>query len=362
MQHRPSARELISAALEHFDAAGIALPAEPLRPQVWAKWVAAGHYADMEWLARTASIRCRPSAAAPEVGAWLMVALALRVEPPAPAVWEDPRRGRIARYAWGPDYHAQMRARLQPLAERIRRAAGLVATPRLFVDTSPVAEKELAAVAGLGFIGRNTLLIAEGDGSWLSLGGLALPWRPTGAEPLPEPTLAQRTARGCGTCRRCRAACPTGALVDDHTLDARRCIAWATVECRGEIPLHLRPLTCRWLAGCDLCQECCPWCRPSPRTAAPRVAFDPELHAPLLSAALSLSPEEFRHRYGASAIGRIGWRQWIRNALVAAASAPADGEIRAAVARHVDCSDPIIRPHAAWALRRLTAGDAAAEL
>lgn len=353
MTGRPTADDLVQAALEHFDAAAVALADGPWREAAWSAWISAGGHADMGWLERTAPMRARPDTADPGTCAWLIVARALRTESPPAAFWEDPRRGRIARYAWGPDYHIAMRQALLRLAEIVRRAAGLGRPPRVFVDAAPLPEKELAARAGLGFVGRNTLVIVEPDGSWLSLGGLALPWRPAGAAPYDPAAAADAAGRGCGTCRRCRSACPTGALVEDHVLDARRCIAWATIECRGEIPEALRGRLHRWLAGCDLCQECCPWNRTRPVGRGPRTAFDPELHAPPLVAALTLSPEQFRARYGASAVARLGWTRWIRNALCAAATAPADADLRAAVRQHLDSTDPVVRTTAVWALRRL---------
>lgn len=356
MTGRPSANDLVEAALEHFDAAAVALADGPWREAAWSAWFSAGCHADMGWLERTASLRARPDTAASGAFAWLIVARALRTEPPPLALWQDPRRGRVARYAWGLDYHLAMREPLARLAEAIRRAAGLTAPPRGFVDTAPVPEKELAARAGLGFVGRNTLVITDLDGSWFSLGGLALPWRPAGAAPYDPATAAHAADRGCGTCRRCRSACPTGALVEDRMLDARRCIAWATIECRGEIPETLRGRLHRWLAGCDLCQECCPWNGRRPDTRTPRTAFDPEQHAPLLVAALALSPDSFRKRYGSSAVARLGWTRWIRNALCAAATAPADADVRAAVRRHLDSPDAVVRATALWALRRLDAG------
>ncbi len=353
---RPSAPELIAAALEWFDAAGVVLPDGPSRPEFWRAWIGAGRHADMEWLVRTAELRAQPVPSSAN-GAWLIVARALRTEPPPRELWEDPSRGRLARYTWGDDYHAVVRDRLGSLAERIRQYAGLTAPPRVFVDSTPLPEKELAARANLGFLGRNTLLISETDGSWIALGGLELPWRPKGAAPTDPGKLMERSTRGCGTCRRCCSACPTGALVEDRVLDARRCIAWATVECRGEIPLALRTRLHRWLAGCDLCQECCPWNQRSRNVQEVRAAFDAELHTPLLMTALALSPQQFHERYGHSAVARLGWTRWIRNALAAAATAPADPALRAAVHRHQDSSDPIVRATARWAVHYLDRSD-----
>lgn len=357
MSGRPTTEDLICIALEHFDAAAVAPAEGPWRQAVWREWIVAGHHADMRWLASTVDARAELLAHSPDARAWLVVAQALRTETPPPELWNDPLRGRIARYAWGPDYHDAMRERLMRLAEKVRKFAGLAAAPKWFVDSAPVPEKELAERGVLGFTGCNTLIISEALGSWLSLGGLVLPWRPAGVLPFDPARAALAAERGCGSCRRCRSVCPTGALVADRILDARQCIAWATIECRGEIPLAVRGRLNRWLAGCDLCQECCPWNFRAALRNSPRIPFDPTLYTPTLAEALSLTPELFGKRYGHSAVARLGWRRWIRNALMAAATAPKDSAIRTAVHRYADSSEPLIRASAHWAQRRIDMAD-----
>ncbi len=345
MSRWPSSTDLYEWVLEHgLDAVGIA-PMEPSqRADALRQWVACGYHADMAWFATRIEDRLNPARRYPDVQSWLVAAASYYTEVPPAAIWQDPRRGRLARYTWGPDYHAILRDRLGRVAERIRQLAGLTERPRVAVDTMPILERELAELAGLGFIGRNALLIHTAMGSWVHLGAIGLPWR---AEPLGP---ARIVPEGCGLCRRCRDACPTGAIVADRIVDARRCIAWMTVECAGAIPSPYRRSTQRWLVGCDLCQECCPWNLP-PRVRvgrAPWLAFDPELHAPKLTEALSWSETEFAQRYAGTVVARVGWRRWIRNTIVAASAQFNDPEIRTAVVRHSDSPDPLIREHVRW--------------
>lgn len=336
-------------ALEHgFDRVGVAPAGRIERAAEFRRWIADGCHADMTWMAHRLDDRLDPQRRRPEIAAWLIVGASYYTETPDATLWADRRRGRVARYAWGPDYHRILGSRLRQLSEGIRRAAGLSAAPWWFVDARPVPEKALAARAGLGFVGRNSLVISPLTGSWLHLGGLGLPWNAA------QDILPSTAADGCGLCRRCMSACPTDALAVERRVDARRCIAWMTVECQGVIPEALRPRVGRWLAGCDECQECCPWngpprARPSSR---PWLAFNPRLHSPPLAEALRLDVAAFRERYEGTIIARIGWHRWIRNALVAAASATVDADLRAAAAIHLDATDPLIREHAMWLVRR----------
>lgn len=319
MDRHPGADELRRMAAEAgFDLAAVAPAGPSPRAAALRDWLAAGRHADMAWMARSADRRIDPRVAWPEAKSYLVVGLSYFTEEPPEAVWNDRARGRVARYAWGPDYHDVIGARLRSLAETIRRAAGLARAPRVFVDTSAVLERDLAGRAGLGFIGRNAQWIAPGLGSCVHIGGLALPWFVEAAPP-PPPSGA-----GCGRCRRCLAACPTGALVADRVVDARRCISWLTLECRGVIPAELQPRMGRWIAGCDACQEPCPWVRTKSRPAGvPYLRFDAELHAPRLDDILALDEAGFRARYRGTILARTGLARLQRNAAVAAANGAA---------------------------------------
>lgn len=314
MDRHPGIDQLQALALEAgFDLAAFAPAGPSPRAGALQDWLAAGRHADMTWMVRSAARRIDPRVAWPETASFLIAGLSYFTEDPPPDVWNDVSRGRVARYAWGPDYHDVIGARLRALAERIRELAGLSHPPRVFVDTSAVLERDLAERAGLGFIGRNAQWIAPGLGSYVHIGGLALPWTVEAAPPPPS------SGAGCGRCRRCRAACPTGALVADRTVDARRCVSWLTLECRGDIAPELRPLMGRWIAGCDACQEPCPWVRAKSRPAGVRhLAFDPDLHAPRLDDVLALDEAGFRARYGGTVLARTGLARLQRNARIAA--------------------------------------------
>ncbi len=316
MDRHPGAGDLHAMAMEAgFDLAAVAPAGPSPREDALREWLSAGRHADMAWMERSAERRIDPAIAWPETQAYLVAGLSYFTEDPPVAVWQDPARGRMARYAWGPDYHDVLGARLRALAETIRRAAGLARAPRAFVDTSAVLERDLAERAGLGFIGRHSQWIAPGFGSCVHLGGLALPWR---AEPA-SPSLP--AGAGCGRCRRCVSACPTGAIGPDRVVDARRCISWLTLECRGAIPADVQPRMGRWIAGCDACQEPCPWVRAKSRPAgAPYLRFDADRHAPRLDDILALDEAGFRARYHGTVLARTGLARLQRNAAVAAAN------------------------------------------
>jgi epoxyqueuosine reductase len=253
---------------------------------------------------------------------------------------DDPSWAPVARYARGHDYHAVMRPRLERLAGFIRTAGGEGTAARVAVDTSAVLERDLAAQAGLGWIGKNTNLLATGLGSYFLI-GIVL----TTALLEPDGRVADR----CGTCTACLDACPTRAFDAAYALDARRCISYLTIEHRGEIAEEWRGSLHGWIFGCDVCQEVCPWNR---KATAPR---DPEL-APAgpfgsMEALLDLDEPGFRARFQASAIRRTKRSGLLRNA--ALVLAPRQG--RAVLERASGDADDAVRNAARWALARGTA-------
>jgi epoxyqueuosine reductase len=248
----------------------------------------------------------------------------------------------VARYARGRDYHDVLRPRLARLAEFLREAAGPGTRTRVAVDTSAVLERDLAAQAGLGWIGKNTNVLAPSLGSYFLIGILL-----TTAELAVDERLPDR----CGSCTACLDACPTGAFVAPYVLDARRCISYLTIEHRGEIPEEQRGQLAGWVFGCDVCQEVCPWNRKA------RPARDPEL-APAgafgsLDALLALDAPAFRARFRASAISRARRSGLRRNAALVLAER--GGRSAAALARAAGDDDVVVRGAATWALAHLTA-------
>mgnify|MGYP005856741663 FL=1 len=340
------------AAALGFSEAGVVPAAPSPRLAAYLRWIAAGRHGEMRYLARPdrQARRADLNVILPGVRSLIVVALNYAPHPLPPEFLTDPRRGRISNYAWGADYHAVMIPRLQALADWLREQAGGEVACRASVDTGAILEREHAQGAGLGFIGKNTMLIHPRRGSYLFLG-----------EVLTTLAFDEYDAPGratmCGTCARCQIACPTGAFPQPYVLDARRCISYLTIELKGSIPLELRPLLGNWVYGCDVCQEVCPFTRKFSTPTTER-AFWPitvERAAPLLADLLALDEGEFTRRFGDSAIARIGRARLVRNACVAAGNSglPEFAPQLEVLARH-DESD-LVREHAAWALARLRA-------
>lgn len=336
------------AAEEEFDVCGVT-SASPVDTHAnLERWLAQGCAADMQWIRRSAGKRGDPTAVFPDARSIVTVGVSYFTEDPPAQYWNDPRRGKIARYAWGPDYHNVLLPMLERLARRIAAATPSTMGWRVYVDTGPLLERALAARSSVGFVGRNTLLIHPRMGSYLFLGELLLsiPLDPTSKKP-------RAAAEPCGKCRRCLAACPTKAFPTERVLDARRCIAYHTIENRGAIPIELRAAHGRWLFGCDVCQEVCPWVRSFSRPSRrPFLAFEPNLFAPRLSDVLGWKEKDFRERYQGTPVLRARWRGFLRNALIATGNSGCR-DLAAFVEPHTRSDDPLIREHAEWAKQQL---------
>jgi epoxyqueuosine reductase len=326
-----------------FQAVGIAGTDLRLAERRLLTWLAAGWHGEMAWMARHGTRRSRPDELVP--GTLSVVSARMDYLPggtPAAAALADPDVGYVARYALGRDYHTLVRRRLQRLAERIAGAVGPFGY-RVFVDSGPVLEKPLAEQAGLGWTGKHTNLIDPKAGSWFFLGEVYTDL------PLSPDTPARDH---CGRCEACIAACPTGAIVAPYRLDARRCIAYLTIELEGPIPLELRPLIGNRVFGCDDCQLVCPWNRFARPTA--EAAFQPRhgLDAPALVDLMAWSEAELLARATGSALRRLGHVRWLRNVAVALGNAPTSPAVLAALAARSDHPDALVREHVAWALGR----------
>ena len=309
-----------------------------------AAWLAAGWHGDMAYMARHGSKRAHPTALVPETQCVICVRMDY-LPATRPATGADPAdraQAFVARYALGRDYHKVLRRRLKTLVQRIAARIGPFAH-RIFVDSAPVMEKALAARAGLGWIGKHTNLISPRAGSWFVLGELYA------ALPLPPD---RPHANHCGRCRACLHRCPTGALRAPYRLDARRCLAYLTVEAPGSIPLALRPALGNRIFGCDDCQLACPWNRFARPSAEPDFQPRHGLDTATLRALWAWDEATFLQRTAGSALRRLGYERWRRNLAVALGNAAPDPAAKQALwAGRADPS-PLVREHLEWALAR----------
>jgi epoxyqueuosine reductase len=281
-----------------FDLVAVGAAAPPEHGLEFQSWIEAGHAGSMGYLERRLAERLEPQRVLP--GARSVVCVALNYHQGEAT---DPSWRPVARYAWGLDYHDVIGSRLERLVAHLAEAGG--ARSRGYVDTGPVLERDLAARAGLGWIGKNTMLLHPRLGSWFFIGVLL-----TTAELAHDEPLADR----CGTCRACLDACPTGAFVAPYVLDARRCVSYLTIEHRGEIPLETHPGMTGWQFGCDICQDVCPWNRKAPVTR--EIAFEPSAPFPGAAAISSMDDEALRRRFAGTPLLRAKPSGLRRNARI----------------------------------------------
>ena len=261
----------------------------------------------------------------------------------------DGPTGKIARYAWGDDYHTLMKARLAEFVDGLSRRVGRTVKARIFVDDGPMNDRAAAERAGVGWFGKNTNILTPSHGSWVLLGQVI-----TDLSLEPDRPLA----KNCGTCVLCIDACPTGAIVAPYVVDNTRCISFLTIELRGSIPRDMRPLVGDWVFGCDICQEVCPVNRDAPLGLEPAFQRRHDFDAPTLLPLLELTDDSFRERFRNSPIKRAKRAGLQRNVCVALGNI---GDPRAvpALAKALIGPEAIVRLHAAWALGRI--GGAQAE-
>ena len=337
-----------------FDAIGFAGTELGAAEAGLAAWLAAGCQGEMDYMAAHHSEagykRARPAELVPGTRCIISARLNYRsASADSRAALADPERAFVSRYAVGRDYHKLLRNRLQQLADRIETEIGAFAY-RVFTDSAPVMEAELAASSGLGWRGKHTLLLDREAGSHFFLGEVYVDL------PLPPDTPV---TDHCGSCTACIDACPTAAITAPYRLDARLCISYLTIEFKGEIPPALRPALGNRIYGCDDCQLACPWNRFAPLTReadfAPRLSLDTARLVELFA----WTEPEFNERLAGSAIRRIGHERWLRNIAVALGNAPASPEVHAALRSRADHPSPLVREHVAWALARLAATSSA---
>jgi epoxyqueuosine reductase len=340
------------------------------------EWLARGYGGEMKYLADPR--RSDPQGTLPGIRSVIVcllnyqTALPLSTESTQPSDQEEPR-GWISRYAWGRDYHEVLRARLDLLVDALREHFPEPFEARSYVDTGPVQERIFARHAGLGWLGKNTLLLNETLGSYFFLGVIltTLDLTPSLAEDeLPPPDL-------CGNCRQCLDACPTQAFVEPYVMDARRCISYLTIELRKSIPEELREPMGRHVFGCDICQDVCPWNRRAPITVLeefqPRIfpaqnqerthispfAEGDTLFLPKLEWLAGLSEADFREMFSGSPIKRTKWRGLVRNACNALGNSNLQRETKvhsrviALLEQLASSAEPVVAESAQWALSRI---------
>lgn len=334
-----------------FDLVGVA-GVEPL-PEAEAatrEWLSAGMAAGMKWITEDRiALSCDPSRLLPNARSIITLGkYCLPAQEEEGALQVGPR-GRIARYAQGHDYHDVFPPRMARFADRLAEQLGRRPSIRLFVDSSPLAEKPAAVRSGIAFYGKNGCMLTPHHGSWILLAEIL-----TDLEL--EPDLPLR--RDCGRCRICIDRCPTGAIVEPYVVDARRCISYLTIENKGSIPLELRRSMGSWIFGCDVCQEVCSWNRLAQPmedpSFMPRVGVGPN---PALIPLLDLDSRQFNELFRGSPILRPKRRGFLRNVAVALGNAR-DPVAVPALAGAMEDEEPLVRSHAAWALGEIGGRDA----
>jgi len=343
MDPRSLASRAKSLALEvGFDLAGVASAQAPRELAFFAEWVSRGYAGEMAYL--TSQVERRSDLRTAFPWARSVISVALQYDTPHPYSSEaPPRRGWIARYAWGDDYHDVVKAMLERLVQRLAAEAGPFRS-RVYADTGPIAERAYAAAAGIGAWGKNTCLLHPEHGSWFFLGEAVTDLEMAADAPLPDM---------CGSCTACLEACPTGALPAPYVLDATRCISYLTIELRGGIPADQREGLGRHVFGCDICQDVCPW--NSKRRRRGPACFEPRAGAaaPDLAELARLDQASFSERFRKSAVKRTRRRGLLRNVAVALGNA-GDASHVPVLERMAEDPDPLVREHALWALGKLT--------
>jgi epoxyqueuosine reductase len=318
-----------------FDVCRVARCETPPHAGEFAQWLGEGRAGEMEWLARNRERRTDPQLVLP--GARSVVVLAMNYFQTGN---RKPKTGKIAQYALGDDYHEIIEKKLRALDEFLRGHGGV---QKCYVDTGPVLERDFAALAGIGWHGKSTMLISRELGTWFFL-----------AEIFTTLELPVDTAQAdhCGRCTRCIDACPTGAITAPHQLDARRCISYLTIELKGSIPPELRPLIGDRIYGCDDCLTACPWNRFARESNETAFAMREKVAGMSLADFLNLDDEQFRALFRKSPIKRIKRRGFLRNVCVALGNTGTRDDLPALEKAALD-PEPLVAEHARWAVQRI---------
>ncbi len=341
-------QKAISAAIKDearivgFDLVGIAPAVSPQGFHPLTEWLTDGHAGEMHYFERRHDAYKNPDSVLTGVRSLVVLGVNYNTsEPPATVA----NTGRVARYAWGQvDYHNQIRDQLRALATFIHQHDPDCRT-RGVVDTAPLLERDFARLAGLGWFGKNTMLINKRAGSWFFLAALLVDVELEYDQP--------HETSHCGTCERCLEACPTDAFVEPYVLDARRCISYLTIELRDSaIPVDLRQGMGDWLFGCDICQDVCPWNNKAPVSGEPRYQPQADLFPADAVKLLQMNADEFRHRFRDTPLGRPGRTGLLRNAAIVLGN-HGDGRAIGPLLKGLHDADPMVRGACIWALGQL---------
>ncbi len=316
---------------------------------VFETWLELGRHGEMTYLGTSRSRECRAHPQMLLPGCRSVLVLGMRYPTPPPLKSNPSNdlglRGKIASYAWGEDYHDILPQKLRKLVEFIETQVGHPVPNHWYTDTGPILERELAQRAGLGWIGKNTCLINPGAGSYFLLAEILL-----GIELEPDPPFI---ADRCGTCSRCISACPTGCILPDSTLDARRCIAYLTIELKGSLPVELRPQLDGWVFGCDVCQQVCPWNHFAGAEVDSTYNDPRKFKDSALLEQMRLPVTDFNQMYRRSPIRRTKRRGYLRNIAVALGNLGSVEAVTPLAQALLEDPEPLVRSHAAWALGQI---------
>ena len=306
-------------------------------------WLKNNFHGEMDYMQRHGAMRSHPELLVPGTVKIISARMDyLPAEPQMIEVLNNSSLAYISRYALGRDYHKVLRQRLQKLADKIQNTVGDFGY-RALVDSAPVLERALAEKAGLGWIGKNTMLINKKAGSWFFLGELFTD--------LPLPVDDKASAH-CGSCQSCLDICPTDAFTGPNSLDARKCISYLTIELRSSIPENLRPLIGNRVFGCDDCQLCCPWNKFSSATEEKDFSPRHELDRTELITLFNWTEDDFLEKTAGSPIRRIGYECWLRNLAVGLGNADSTAQIIEALQNKIDHPSTLVREHVQWALEQ----------
>jgi epoxyqueuosine reductase len=312
------------------------------------QWLSQGYHGVMDYMAKHGSKRSRPAELLS--GSVRVISARMNYFPPASKdawdVMKNGERAYISRYALGRDYHKVLRNRLEKLAQKIRAEVG-VSNCRVFTDSAPVLEVELAEKARLGWRGKHTLLLTREYGSYFFLGEIYIDLPLAVDAEIAEKSIQKNH---CGSCTSCIEICPTRAIIAPYQVDARRCISYLTIELKGSIPEELRPMIGNRIYGCDDCQLACPWNRFAQTSLESDFAVRHNLDDISLTELFMWNEETFRKKFAGSAVYRIGYEQWLRNIAVALGNAPASEEVRNTLHARMLYPSEVVREHVAWAI------------